>query len=99
MLAGPPRSPQSKLHNRWRPLLAGNLRERAVASITSIADRIPELLPQKATQKPSDASLGAGRAGLALFYAYLHQSLPGAGYEQLADRLLKEAIETLSSVP
>ncbi|MBN2562648.1 MAG: lanthionine synthetase C family protein [Phycisphaerae bacterium] len=91
--------------SNWRPLLTGALRERAGQAIQAIADRLREVpadwIPD-GTPEPyrkgaaNDPSIARGRAGLAIFYAYLAQAWSRTGHQEEALRLLDEAVDLLA---
>jgi lantibiotic modifying enzyme len=78
----------------WQPLLDGDLRDRALETVHAIAQDLRDR-----DTGVEHATLAGGRSGLALFYAYLAQSVPGQGHELLALRMLDQSIEALSSTP
>jgi hypothetical protein len=80
----------------WRPLLSGMMRERALEHVRDIADHLRAGLQ---FAKAEDASLGAGRAGIAVFFAYLHQCFREPGTHALAAQLLEEAMDAVAATP
>lgn len=88
----------------WRPLLEGDLAQQAWAAVDAIAEAL-EAVPPQPEDAPGgpgrEASLAGGRAGQALFHAYLAEAgRPDAERQaELAERALDEAIETLASTP
>ncbi len=88
----------------WRPLLEGDLARQAWEAVDAIAAALEAEppLPEDSPGGPGrEASLAGGKAGQALFHAYLAESgRPGAERQaELAERFLDEAIETLASTP
>jgi len=69
---------------RWKPVLEGPLRERALAVTYSIA----ESLRRRALR---EASLSGGTAGLAILYAYLARARSGYGDQEIAMKFLSKA--------
>jgi hypothetical protein len=83
-----------KRGGRWRPVLDGAQRRRALQGAQDIADGLhePPSLPGRA-----NFSLAGGAAGLAIFFAYLNQALPGIEGPALA--FLEEAIAAAADGP
>lgn len=80
----------------WRPLLQGALAEEASRAVREIAEALPQIPPGVRLRH---ASLAGGRAGEAVFYAYLALD---RGDEAAADRaisLLDAAAEELATTP
>jgi lantibiotic modifying enzyme len=95
--------------NRWRPLLDGELAAEAWATVHAIAAAL-EAAPAGGTARgpDRDVSVAGGRAGIALFHAYLADAFaadPGresgrADHQaELAGLRLDESIEALATVP
>jgi len=61
----------------WRPILAGGGRAQVLAVVSDIAEALRE-----PAQRAVGPSLWDGGAGVAVFFAYLHQALPGRGYDE-----------------
>ena len=85
---------------RWRALLGGALRERALEVVEDITDNL------RADEPPSgdwdvvaDPSLAGGAAGLAVLFAYWAVARSGADDESAADRWLDRAINAVSEQP
>jgi lantibiotic biosynthesis protein len=76
----------------WLPLLEGDLARLAREAVDEIAADL-----QKAGD--GDASLAEGRAGQALFFAYLGRFSGEEGYLGVSERLLDEATDALVEVP
>ncbi len=99
-LPSPPRAPE------WRPLLAGNLADRALDTARSIgktlagplADWGPLELPPAARGGKRPASLAGGTAGLAVLFAYLAESDVDIDGFKTALELLDESADTVASV-
>ncbi|MDQ3913997.1 MAG: lanthionine synthetase C family protein [Actinomycetota bacterium] len=53
---------------RWRPLLRDELAESATAAVLDVA---AELSRRRGSEGPGEASLGAGAAGISIFYDYV----------------------------
>ena len=68
----------------WRPLLTGDLRQRACRVVERIVEGHDRLQPSSNSTVP-DLSLAGGKAGEALFWAYLSRS---AGREAMAERAI-----------
>src|ERR1700710_1981493 len=82
----------------WRPLLDGTEADRVLGIVEEIAaDLYPFLSSRHRASPESSSSLATGLAGASLFFAYLHQSLPGNGYEDKAIELLDQAVKSLNS--
>jgi lantibiotic modifying enzyme len=79
----------------WQPLLGGAARERALQAVRDIADDLRAGFPAAAGV---DASLGGGRAGVAVFFAYLERSGHGPGTAAAA-HYLEEAMDAVASEP
>jgi lantibiotic modifying enzyme len=93
------------ISNSWRPLLDGDLADRALEAIFSIAEDIPSRdgwVHPRVTGPHSaswHASLASGSAGQALFYGYLAQHTGEERWADLALDLLDRAGETVASFP
>ena len=61
------------MRKRWRPILDGGLRASAIDTINAIAAGI-QPISERPVSDGADASLARGRAGLAVFYAYLDKA-------------------------
>jgi lantibiotic biosynthesis protein len=85
----------------WRPILDGELGEAATEALQEIAADLLVPHPKLTSdQGARDTSLAGGKAGMAVFYTYLSQTLPNSDSEQsTALVLLEEAIDALTSVP
>jgi len=90
----------------WRPLLAGDLAARAWEAIRAIAEALaaaPVLTDRQPAWLRAErrASLAGGKAGFALFHAYLAKAGGPEAEAQaaLAEDCLQEAIEALASSP
>lgn len=88
----------------WRPLLEGELADRAWETVNDIAEALETWSPGEApSRRPSDPgfAIGGGTAGQALFHGYLAEAgVEGAERQaERADQLLERAIESLATVP
>jgi lantibiotic biosynthesis protein len=89
----------------WHPLLHGELADAAWAAVHDIARALEEDPDGRHdSYEGRGASVAGGRAGIALFHAYLAEALaadPAAADRQaeLAGQRLDEAIEALASTP
>lgn len=90
--------------NSWQPILEGAAADSARATLSAIADE----LTRYGLSSPSDPTLprdrggfsfAGGRAGIALFFAYLDELEPEAGHGDRAMALLEESIEAIGEVP
>jgi lantibiotic biosynthesis protein len=77
----------------WDPIIHGDLRTQALATIDSIAAAIREVAGI------ADPSLASGSAGLAILFAYLDKARPGCGDKETALWFLDQATRALTSVP
>lgn len=95
----------SETINSWRPLLDGDLADRALEAVLSIAEEIPSRagwVHPRVTGAYSatwNASLASGAAGQALFYGYLAQHTNEERWADLALDLLDRAGEAVASSP
>src|ERR1700731_4342630 len=81
----------------WRPLLSGDLAERArlvLAEIAADLERRTAIPP--APGSPASFSLALGTAGQSLFFAYLDAAFPDRGYGDAALDLLERSIDGLA---
>lgn len=89
----------------WRPLLEGELADAAWGAVHDIARALEEDPEgRRDSYEGRGASVAGGRAGIALFHAYLSEALaadPVAADRQaeLAGQRLDEAIEALATTP
>lgn len=88
----------------WRPLLEGELADRAWEAVGAIAEALESWSPASEPaegMRESSAAIGGGTAGRALFHGYLAEAGgPGAErHAERADQLLDQAIESLATVP
>lgn len=74
----------------WHSLLQGRLRGEALKAAQSIAEGLRK-------QAVRDPSLAGGKAGLAIFYAYLAKVRSGCGDKKTARRFLNEAADAVSA--
>jgi lantibiotic modifying enzyme len=75
---------------QWRPVLERRVRPSAIETVLSIAQE----LERKQTR---NATLASGQPGLALFFAYLANAMPGRGYEDVARRFLDRSAHALAT--
>ncbi len=88
----------------WRPLLKGDLRDQALASVQDIAGalRNPWFPPRIETDPPDlpgPFGLLTGAAGIAVFFGYLAKAGLRDEAEELARGFLDEAEAGLASIP
>lgn len=81
----------------WTPLLTGAAADEARAAILEIADALSDPQQSRVERENAEFTLGMGHAGIALFFAYLAKSLPGAGHEETAIQYLEEAVGSLAA--
>jgi lantibiotic biosynthesis protein len=81
----------------WAPLLTGAAADDARAAVEEIAAALSDPDQSRIERENAEYTLGMGHAGIALFFAYLAKSRPGAGHDETALRYLEEAIESLSA--
>lgn len=83
----------------WRPLLEGELAEKAWAAIRAIAGEIPAY-PLEPGKVSSEAwGLASGAAGTAVFYAYLAAATGDEGCEERALADLEGALDCAAAQP
>jgi lantibiotic biosynthesis protein len=81
----------------WRPLLSGDLEERARLVLAEIAaDLERRMATPPAPESRASFSLALGTAGQSLFFAYLDAAFPGRGYGDAALDLLERSIDGLA---
>jgi lantibiotic modifying enzyme len=87
----------------WRPVLEGDLAERAWEAVHDIARALAESSAdtEASARWPAErgASLAGGKAGLALFHGYLSRADGSEAQAELSEERLGEAIEALASTP
>jgi lantibiotic modifying enzyme len=81
----------------WTPLLTGAAADEARAAVLEIAGALSDPGQNHPERDNAEFTLGMGHAGIALFFAYLSRSFPGAGYEDVALQYLEEAVDSLSA--
>jgi hypothetical protein len=81
-------------HATWRPLLAGELAERARLAVEDIAAALADDPVELVHPGFAD-----GAAGRALYYAYLGAAWPDRGYAERVERYLTRALESLAEMP
>src|SRR5437879_2960342 len=74
---------------KWKCVLSGRLREDALEATYAIAENLPE-------RRLKDASLCQGKAGLAIFYAYLAETRSGCSDEKMALQFLHQAADAVA---
>lgn len=98
--------PSSSIAPGWRPLLDGELADRALDAARSIGETLagpledwgPLEAPAEARGGRRPASLAGGTAGLAVLFAYLDEAgVDGNGFEK-ASALLDETADSVASV-
>lgn len=94
---------QDLTQTTWRPILTGDLLERARQAIDEIAADLRQIAadPSRDTLKSwsrGGPSLAGGDAGLAFFFTYMDQARPGEGFDEIALELLERAIEGTGAV-
>ncbi|WP_448620842.1 lanthionine synthetase C family protein [Geodermatophilus sp. URMC 65] len=77
---------------RWRPLLSGAARRRALGTVDALAESIAPLAPGE-----RDPSLAGGQAGLAVLYAWLAKAGRSPQASSLAWQCLDRAIEAVAT--
>src|SRR6266498_2865375 len=75
----------------WRPILTGEIKERALATVGEIVAALPNPL----SAEISDASLSGGSAGLAVLCAYLSRA--GLDDDENAAQFLAHAVNSVSA--
>src|SRR5947199_486114 len=81
----------------WRPLLSGDLAERARLALAEIAADLERRTAIPPAPGPrASFSLALGTAGQALFFAYLDAVSPDRGYDDIAFDLLERSIDVLA---
>jgi lantibiotic biosynthesis protein len=80
-------------HDFWRPILDGDLAERARTTVHQIVDG----LPSPSSPEVSDVSLSGGSAGLSILCAYLSRA--GLDGDENAAQFLSHAVNYVSSEP
>jgi lantibiotic modifying enzyme len=81
----------------WRPILADDARARALAVAIEIAEALRDL--RDPAHRRSAPSLWDGNAGVAIFFAYLHQALPDRGYDDAATSFVDQALDDAADEP
>lgn len=92
--------------SRWKPILTGSLKEKAVEAIDAIsrALRKPprEVIPgnemDERAQAVEEASLAGGRAGYALLFDYLARSEGNQRYKKYSAMFLEHAMDAVAEV-
>lgn len=85
------------MDSNWRPLLQGSQADQALRTVREIADALPAAAGPSAEFR--QASLAGGRAGEALFYAYLALYTGEESAAELAAERLDQSVEALASTP
>jgi lantibiotic biosynthesis protein len=78
----------------WRPVLEGEDRARALATVRQIADAV-----RTHPADPRDSGLAGGEAGLAMLFGYLHEWDGSAGYAESGEQRLEKAIDAVAEQP
>lgn len=90
---------QKETAGRWQPLLDGELRQRTLAAVGSIAESLSAATTPKAiwdTDDPTELQLSlltSWKAEVALFYAYAAKALDNEEFAERAFNHLNEAID------
>src|SRR5687768_211638 len=86
--------------NAWEPILRGDAANEARAAIAAIADGLRRAYPDHDSPEDSTglraarrASLDSGRAGAAIFFAYLASAESDDDAAQTSLRLLRAALD------
>ncbi len=88
---------KTKMNTDWKPILEGDLKERALASVIDIANALQKESPKFAEREAwQTVALAGGLPGYALFYAYGARAFPGDDDEEIAAELLSQSIQILS---
>jgi lantibiotic modifying enzyme len=77
----------------WTPLLEENQRSRVLEIARDVAVAL-----RAGSGRELGPSLASGKAGLALFFAYLDQALPDEGYDDVAAEHLESAVAALGDL-
>lgn len=92
--------------NAWKPILEGPAAEPARATVGAIAEALAQYSPpppaepdQPVQRDRGGFSFAGGKAGMAVFFAYLDEIEPDAGHGDRAMQLLEESIEAIGEVP
>ena len=95
---------RKKRSHRWRPILDGALRDRAIDAVQGIAEDIVTMRWQAGSDNAAprlhrgDAyTLAGGTAGQALFYTYLSALPAHEKHRETAIALLDQAVDALAS--
>src|SRR5689334_14991077 len=78
----------------WHPILADDERAQALAVAIEIAEALRD-----PAHRMSAPSLWDGNAGVAIFFAYLHQALPDRGYDDAATSCVDQAVAGAGAEP
>lgn len=94
---------QELTQTAWRPILTGDLLERARQAIDEIAADLRQIASDSSRStleswSRGGPSLAGGDAGLSFFFAYLDHARPGEGFDEIALELLERAIEGTGAV-
>lgn len=76
----------------WTPVFVGDQRQRVLDRILAIGADLSALEERGALD--ADPTLGTGRTGVALFFAYLPRELRDEGTRQLASDLMQKAVRS-----
>lgn len=96
-----------KMKTNWQPILEGNLKERALATVVDIAQVLqndpPQPLPKDIKDSPEaqalfKISLSGGWLGYSLFYSYGARAFPDDDDEEIAAEFLNRTIEAVSKL-
>jgi lantibiotic modifying enzyme len=81
----------------WQPLLPKPLADQALRVVEEIAHDLSKAGAQESSR--TGAALASGSSGRALFFAYLEQALPDAGWGDQAAEALGDTIDHLAGMP
>jgi lantibiotic biosynthesis protein len=104
MYKGAKAAMQKNRSNTWRPILEGSLHDRAIDAVRAISDDVLTIGLKEDSEnadpllKNDDSySLSSGKAGMALFYAYLSELQSKEKNRDAAIFLLEQAVDAFSS--
>ena len=83
---------QVRVVRSWHPFLEGAAARKARTTVEQIALALAD-----DADRMRDPSLSAGASGRAVFFAYLAREWPTMGYDDLAQRYLKRAVDELTA--
>ncbi|MEA2562922.1 MAG: lantibiotic biosynthesis protein [Acidobacteriota bacterium] len=91
----------------WRPLLEGDLADKAWEAVNAIAQALEVWSPGEPADERQNPGvfIGGGTAGVAVFHGYLAKGLPNGmaaeaeHHAARAEQLLEEVVEALATIP